>query len=740
MSVESTNRRESIQGELFNNYSKIPVHFKPKIKEIITITIRNLVDLTTCLIQTHHSFVNPNFSKLNIQKILDYEIEAWHNEILSSALASRRNLARLMTDLKYMLSSVNGTESLFMEITRLTNSIREKWTPTTMNSTALKFRESMLDMLLITDPSIKGFYTQNLDFNENFEESEISEQTRTFLDMRSHSGYQSTDYQGAKEAESLELELIAQNLEENYIHLRMDRRESERRKEYDTECKVNSSHMVKNKQISYGTRTVEKEITNDEILVTYSSNESTKKMKNNKKVMAIDVQSGNPQNLKSVNTRSEPTFEKNKMESNLNRKVIIEARRSSREEAQLEKENSSSCEDEMPGAKEVESINIPEEIGSSSRRNINDIQKMVTPKKSLPEKKPEKIVVTPLKEVKNTQNLAKRFKEISEQDHHAETNPTSPTISLKQLEVCNKENEDKRNRSQPKKKYNNRFLEDYNNLGGLPQEITGGNFPGTFQQMYNGDTLEMSKNSDIDRNSTVSFNAVLEEEINENEIDVDDYRIALKKIRRKKKKFINENMEKNSKVIVESEFFEEEHTIKEISKKDSKVFKVRKVEDSSIQQDPELPTFSEECLTENIFTHKILEKEKFKKTPRRAVSDNKFYQNHTPRRVNKQFGQFSAKTPIKYSNQDKSDRSAERMRKFVHQSNFDIKGFLSNRDSEKIHLNAAGLQKIVLSNDQNYLIYGGEGLNVLDMTTNDFKIIRNDKKKSKNILKKKINF
>lgn len=228
MSVETKTSTLNFQGELFNDYSKIPNFFKPKIKEIVTLTIRNLIDLTTCLIQTHHSFINPKFSSLKISKILDYEIEAWHNEILSSTIANRRNLARLMTDLKYMLSSVNGTESLFMEITKLTNSIREKWTPTVMNSTGAKFREVMLDMVLISDPSIKGFYTEDLYFKQDSETiqnriSEFSQQTRTFLEMRTHSGYQSTNYQMddmTKKAESIELELIAQNLEENYVHLR----------------------------------------------------------------------------------------------------------------------------------------------------------------------------------------------------------------------------------------------------------------------------------------------------------------------------------------------------------------------------------------------------------------------------------------------------------------------------------------------------------------------------------------
>ena len=61
---------------------------------------------------------------------------------------------------------------------------------------------------------------------------------------------------------------------------------------------------------------------------------------------------------------------------------------------------------------------------------------------------------------------------------------------------------------------------------------------------------------------------------------------------------------------------------------------------------------------------------------------------------------------------------------------FDIGKFLGHRNSEKLHIKISGIEKVDLSNDENYLIFGGDGLHVLDMSNEKFKLIRFDKKKS----------
>lgn len=61
---------------------------------------------------------------------------------------------------------------------------------------------------------------------------------------------------------------------------------------------------------------------------------------------------------------------------------------------------------------------------------------------------------------------------------------------------------------------------------------------------------------------------------------------------------------------------------------------------------------------------------------------------------------------------------------------FDARQFLMNRKAEKLHVNIEGLQKIVISNNGKFALFGGQGLHVLDMRTDKFRMIRFDKTQS----------
>lgn len=69
--------------------------------------------------------------------------------------------------------------------------------------------------------------------------------------------------------------------------------------------------------------------------------------------------------------------------------------------------------------------------------------------------------------------------------------------------------------------------------------------------------------------------------------------------------------------------------------------------------------------------------------------------------------------------------------------NFDTKKFLSHKKAEKLHVNISkcefnteSLEKIVLSNNGKFALFGGKGLHVLDMRQDKFRIVRNDKQES----------
>lgn len=786
MSVEPPKISQHFQGDLYQNYCKISNSFKPKIKEIISLSIKNLMDLTNCLIQTHSSLINPKFSSLKIPKILDYEIDAWQNEILSTAIKNRREISRVMTDLKYMLSSVSGTEKLFMEINKYTDSLKDKWDIRKFEESGVKFRDQMLDLILITDPTIHGYLSSEEGFSKESEAinrriSEFSQQTKSFLEVRTHSGYQSTNYlmeNVTKKAESIQLEIREEeiyfqgNYEDYGQYLRNNeeevleyREETDSRflktsyyKEYETKGKVNSSNLQRNKIISYGTGTLDKTAgkIGEDILCTYSSNESTKKDNKRGTIgIGINIRKKRSDSQKMGNTRSEPTFQKIKQSINLEKNTINkENREKYPPPPPSPKNNQNQLKYKKVVPKRVESIKqLPEEVDIPAEIDNRKIERIFTPKKSRPEKKPAKIVVTPMKEFKGNEALSKKLKEYSQVKAN-EVSPHSPIISLR-----SENNSAVKQKSKPKEKINYEIIQEQdtfderlpsppNELGNSKRKIHETQKSNSEMKEENSfielgkdkktDSLIMSEYSEyndenLDRNSTVSFTAVPVEDISDNNIedDIDDYRIALKKLRNKKKrknKFVSNCSFEKRRIGANGSFKEDQLIVN----KSSKVFKVKKLEDSSIQRvsDQKLPVFSQKHLKENIFSNPIIGDNQAPTTPRRATSD-KFYQNNTPHKVDIQNGKFSARTPIKYSNQElKSEKSEEKIRKYINDTTFDIKKFLKDRDSEKIHLNCTGLQKIVLSNDGNYLIYGGEGLNVLDMTTDDFKIIRNDKKKS----------
>lgn len=77
----------------------------------------------------------------------------------------------------------------------------------------------------------------------------------------------------------------------------------------------------------------------------------------------------------------------------------------------------------------------------------------------------------------------------------------------------------------------------------------------------------------------------------------------------------------------------------------------------------------------------------------------------------------------------KLDFSESRAR---NRSNFDLVNFLKDRDSQKIHINFKGVSKVTISNDKDYLIFGGDGLHVLYLGEDGFGIVRFDKHRGKN--------
>ena len=181
--------KELIENNLFHCFCQISNHIKPKIKEIITVATQNLVDLSNCLVDLHNVIGAKKFKEMDLMTKINYELKAWHNDLISVSLSSRRSLSRLMTDLSYILSTATGGENqeLLSKFNAISEPIRRPWDPSLNVRTGECLRDMLLDLVLIVDPDIKGnFEARSEDFGLiNSRISEMTDKTKAFLNLQS---------------------------------------------------------------------------------------------------------------------------------------------------------------------------------------------------------------------------------------------------------------------------------------------------------------------------------------------------------------------------------------------------------------------------------------------------------------------------------------------------------------------------------------------------------------------------
>ena len=138
----------------YSHFVKSKDQKKQKIKEIISMSTKNLLDLTSCLLQIHSKLNEPQNSAVSSK--FSQAIDDWHEELVSGAMATRRNINRLISDIKYLFGSVKGTDTLFMYIDELSQTISEGWSLELMPRTYNSLKAMIVDLVLINDPALSG--------------------------------------------------------------------------------------------------------------------------------------------------------------------------------------------------------------------------------------------------------------------------------------------------------------------------------------------------------------------------------------------------------------------------------------------------------------------------------------------------------------------------------------------------------------------------------------------------------
>lgn len=173
------------QPSLYKDFCRIEQTLKPIIKEIITLSTKNLLDLSECLLAVYERLNNPNFQpRGGIFECIEHKVKTWNEEMLMTQVSHRRSMSRKISDLKYIIGNVECSEQLFLEIDDSTAKIKQEWTSSLIGKTSESLRQNFMDIIMIMDPKIKGNYQElNQDFKVIEQRvREVERHSLSFLD------------------------------------------------------------------------------------------------------------------------------------------------------------------------------------------------------------------------------------------------------------------------------------------------------------------------------------------------------------------------------------------------------------------------------------------------------------------------------------------------------------------------------------------------------------------------------
>lgn len=865
---------------LFHTFCLIKNKTKPKLKEIITMFTKNLVDLTKSVIQIHELLNNPKYKELQIYDQTFYELEAWHNELISIGLSQRRNISRSMSELKEIMANIKNINPFFEELDNITKPIRQNWKPELCANTGQCLREILLDLVLIVDPKIKGeIYSNTEDFDMIHRRiSEMSDKSKGYLNFEYNNNNGIVNRTQSTLGKSRSMSALSQNIfeqiipEEDVIYEETPRnpnmkKEKQGIKKYLARSKegddfsylsytpsgsfIQNLTYCKNSELEIKNKNAPNQRKADETSLNIRKN-------NSQRVIGSDILHQNIKALKSFNTQSEPSFNikltrKSLSRSNSKNKSSSKKLQNPSElfkdfDLPLKDDNS----DRVVISYEDPNLNLnkPEVLikQCSEKLNFGDpnsgITKTMDSKTSFAfsnqtffNQKPlhHQIYSNELKHFhghinsKNTEKNIKyennenaRFSQIqnskqnmiqinfnskdtfgkprtgqnSKENTQRNIEEGSIDITLDDLCISKREQSVGLKVSQSPKieiideSLSRNLLLDSETKEAILGESLQGNYNSYLKEVENYKNIleEISKHQQESRLNSIqieeqgkgifksspgkvvcaeteissskqSINSLFKVKLNENSQELSKKIIKTTRdrgenIQTNRSQYLESNTSRIPIVIdnggsifdntpkrgnmtpkdkenikhspnsaqytVQSYRFENK-VIQNSSRRVISNKELEKIETSNLNSHHTSTTvFGESCSPKPKKEGEIYETEDY--------SD---YENYDSRLKNIP-QKVDSNTPVRYSsNKYTTNDSMEKKRALVKKSNFDMKKFLNGRDSEKIHINFDGVQKLALSNDGDYILFGGDGLHVLDMSDNNFRMVRYDRNFSK---------
>lgn len=723
----------------------------PKLKEIITVTVKNLLDLSKSLVSIH-SLINS--SDNNLTSELNFKISNWHNEVISNTLSQRRSFSRLVSDLKYLVGSVEGADEIFLEIDDLTNPLKRDWSPSMSDEAGSCLRKNFLDLILIIDPEIDGgAESQKSDLGVIKERiQEVKRRSLSYLDNNAdmfkgdqakkmfineinlaESGIlNQNNMSGAKEREETSLRCID---EKNTGQERSNFSESKTK--FILASETSPSNSVKNRAMN----DVRKRVNfDDDSIYDFFGKNANASMKRNAsaKLLNVNYQPLQQQSLQvqNIDARTEE----------IKRKIMKIAS----EPNLLNKENARIFD---PSQNEYHTISKQEETSECS----------YVDKKNFSIKSPE------LKQEDSKFSFNANSNAINFESNHTFA-PSSKKVEEPSL------TRPTNNKKDPSINSKSSFM--------IPSSINMMNFKKKIRQISPSPSQVIIKNSEVSKieklqpkkikkictKPMISIDGRVDKNKNQHRIittkEVTPIKSSLKPnmlgsvcsvTPNTRKFFVNEtnrsrnlstnrshcSLNPNKMSIKRLRYSNQRSPITNninkfplsSTRRDLKDATARSRSTSRLQK-PSFDVsraFATGPLTTDRMNQRVYTQGGSQSTTPMRVKYNTIQVNSiTPHRLPIMNEQFTPNShnPIKIGVSSLNVNSIQGNNFNSKHPTFNINQFLGNRKSEKLHVGVQKVEKITLSNNGNYLLFGGSGLHVLDMMDNKFKLIRFDKRQS----------
>lgn len=136
-------------SSIYADYSQGTPQSKQDLKEVLDQMVGVMIDFSECYAKTTKAMNHPQYSNLKVNERLGPRIKNWNNEIKNANMNHRRNLNRLMSDIRYIIGSMEGSNELFKELELSSKPLKDHWDSQRVDPNQGKSKQQLDDIMRI---------------------------------------------------------------------------------------------------------------------------------------------------------------------------------------------------------------------------------------------------------------------------------------------------------------------------------------------------------------------------------------------------------------------------------------------------------------------------------------------------------------------------------------------------------------------------------------------------------------